>query len=115
MVCMVLKFLRTSRSRAHLPDFFLWKVLDPALHAALDGASTPTASPPSAQGIQGKLQNSDSATLVSHYSGLPLNVLDERPKSANTLGSQSGIYVQSVSSNQIPEVGTPQKVCNYFQ
>lgn len=105
--------LRTRGIRPHLRGVLFWKVLEPALHVAVDGSLTPSSSPPLAQGAQAKLQNqqnTESGTLWSQYSGMSLNMMNERPKSANSLGSQSGISMQSGLTNQTSDLGTVQKV-----
>ena len=89
---------------------FWCKVLDPALHAALGGSLAASASPPLAQGPQAKLLNTEPATLTSQYSGITLGMLDDRPKSANSVGSQSGISMQATLGILSSDLGTGQKV-----
>ncbi|KAG0608479.1 hypothetical protein M758_8G108900 [Ceratodon purpureus] len=85
------------------------EVLDPALHAALGGSLAASASPPLAQGPQAKLLNTEPATLTSQYSGITLGMLDDRPKSANSVGSQSGISMQATLGILSSDLGTGQK------
>lgn len=87
---------------------FCCKVLDPALHAALGGSLA--ASAPLAQVPIAKPLNTESATLLSQYPGMSLSMLDERPKSANSLSSQSGISMQPAVTSQTSDLGTGQKV-----
>ena len=89
---------------------FCCKVLDPALHAALGTLAASTLAAPLVQGPQAKLLKTESATLLSQYSGMSLSMLDERPNSANSLGSQSGISMQPALANQTSDLGTGQKV-----
>ena len=85
-------------------------MLDSALHAALGGSLGAFATPPSAQGPQATLLNTESATLMSQISEKSLSILDDRPRSGNSLGSQSGISMQPTVSNQASDLGIGQKV-----